>query len=92
MKIVKAHKNRSAHSEAFGIWGGKTLAEIPVGIHDYQVSTGGLNDKLDHIKVGNGAYGAFLWFDNIKEAGEFGQRLIEIAEEAARRDQAADRK
>lgn len=86
MKIVKTHKNRSAHSEAFGIWSGKTLAEIPVGIHHHQVTTGGLNDKLDHIKVGNGSFDAFLWFDNIQEAGEFGQRLIEIAEEAKRRE------
>lgn len=87
MKIVKQHKNRSAHSEAFGIWSGKTLAEIPVGIYDYQVTTGGLNDKLDHIKVGNGSFDAFLWFDNIQEAGQFGQRLIEIAEEAKNREQ-----
>ena len=28
MKIVKQHKNRSVHSEAFGIFSGKTLAEV----------------------------------------------------------------
>ena len=87
MKIVKSHKNHSAHSESFGIWSGKTLAEIPVGIHDHQVTTGGLADQLDHIKVGNGSFDAFLWFDNIQEAGEFGQKLVDIALGAANREQ-----
>ena len=87
MKIVKAHKNRSAHSEAFGIWSGKTLTEIPVGKHDYQIAYGGLQDKIDHIKVGNGSYEAFLWFDSVQEAGEFGQKLIDVALEAAKREQ-----
>ena len=82
MKIVKKHKNRSAHSEAFGIWSGKTLAEIPVGIHDHQVSAGGLNDQIEYIKVGDGSHNAFLWFDNPEEAREFGQRLIELADHA----------
>jgi hypothetical protein len=86
MKIVKRHKNHSAHSEAFGIWSGKTLADIPVGIYDHQVTTGGCNDKLDHIKVGNGSFDAFLWFDNIKEAGEFGQKLVDLALEAVNRE------
>jgi hypothetical protein len=87
MKIVKSHKNRSAHSESFGIWSGKTLAEIPVGEHDHQVSFGGLQDKIEHIKVGNGSFDAFLWFDNIQEAGEFGQKLVDIAQEAKNREQ-----
>jgi len=82
MKIVKAHKNRSAHSESFGIWSGKTLSEIPVGLHDHQVTAGGLSDQIDHIKVGDGSHEAFLWFDNPEEAGEFGQRLIELANHA----------
>lgn len=86
MKIVKAHKSRSAHSESFGMWSGKTLAEIPVGIHDHQVTTGGLSDQLVNIKVGNGSFDAFLWFDNIQEAGEFGQKLVDIAMEAANRE------
>ena len=86
MKIVKAHKNRSAHSEAFGIWSGKTLAEIPVGIHDHQVSHGGLQDRIDHIKVGDGTFEAFLWFDNIQEAGELGQKLVDLALEAKSRE------
>lgn len=87
MKIVKAHKSRSAHSEAFGIWSGKTLAEIPVGKHDHQIAYGGLQDKIEHIKVGNGSYEAFLWFDNVQEAGEFGQKLVAVALEAAKREQ-----
>ena len=87
MKIVKAHKNRSAHSEAFGIWSGKTLAEIPVGKHDCQIAYGGLQNKITHIKVGNGSFDAFLWFNNVQEAGEFGQKLIDVAEEAKNREQ-----
>ena len=82
MKIVKLHKNNSAHSEQFGIWSGKTLAEIPVGKNDYQVSHGGLNNQIDHIKVGDGNHNAFLWFDSMQEVYDFGGRLIELAIEA----------
>ena len=85
MKIVKKHKNRSAHSEEFGVWSGKTLADIPVNKHDYQVSFGGLQDRIDHIKVGNNDYDAFLWFTDMQEVKEFGQRLVELAEEAEKR-------
>lgn len=82
MKIVKLHKVNSAHSEQFGIWSGKTLAEIPVGKNDHQVSHGGLQDQIDHIKVGDGNYEAFLWFDNMQEVYEFGGKLIELAIES----------
>lgn len=89
MKIVKVHKKRSPHSQVFGVWSGKTLASIPVGIHDHQVTAGGLKDQIDHIKVGDGSHDAFLWFDDPKEAGELGQRLIELAEHARLRKEIA---
>lgn len=82
MKIVKLHKSRSAHSEAFGIWSGKVLANIPVGKTDHQVSHGGLKNQIDHIKVGDGSHEAFLWFDDLQEAYELGGKLIELATEA----------
>lgn len=89
MKIVKTHKIRSAHSEQFGLWSGKTLADIPVRFNDYQVSFGGVQDKIDHIKVGNLVHEAFLWFTDMQEVREFGQKLVELAEEAERRQQNA---
>ena len=67
MKIVKQHKNRSAHSEQFGIWSGKTLADIPVRKNDYHVTWGGVQDKIHHIKVGNLSHDAFLWFTDMQE-------------------------
>jgi hypothetical protein len=82
MKIVKLHKVNSAHSEQFGIWSGKTLANIPVGKTDHQVSHGGLKGQIDHIKVGDGSHEAFLWFDDLQEAYELGGKLIELATEA----------
>jgi hypothetical protein len=85
MKIVKHHKVRSKTSKQFGIWSGKVLSEIPVGLNKYQVSHGGFNDKIDHIKVGNLSHDCFLWFDDIQEAKEFGLNLIDIAEEQERR-------
>jgi len=85
MKIVKQHKNRSVHSEAFGIFSGKTLADIKVGINETRCSHGGLNDMIDYIKVGDTSHGAFLWFDDIQEAEILGRKLIEYAEEAESR-------
>lgn len=85
MKIVKRHKNRSAHSEAFGIFSGKTLADIKIGINETGSSYGGLNDMIDHIKVGDTSHEAFLWFDDMQEAEILGRKLIEYAEEAESR-------
>jgi hypothetical protein len=85
MKIVKQHKNRSVHSEAFGIFSGKTLADIKVGINETGCTHGGTNDMIDYIKVGDTSHGAFLWFDDIQEAEILGRKLIEFAEEAERR-------
>lgn len=85
MKIVKLHKVNSAHSEQFGIWSGKTLAEIPVGKNHHQISHGGLKGQIDHIKVGDGSHEAFLWFDNMQEVYDFGGKLIELAIESDNR-------
>jgi hypothetical protein len=85
MKIVKQHKNRSVHSEAFGIFSGKTLADIKVGINETGCTHGGTNDMIDYIKVGDTSHGAFLWFDDIQEAEILGRKLIEYAEEAESR-------
>jgi hypothetical protein len=82
MKIVKLHKVNSAHSEQFGIWSGKTLAEISVGKNHHQISHGGCNDQVDHIKVGDGSHEAFLWFDSMQEVYDFGGKLIELAIES----------
>jgi len=92
MKIVKKHKNRTKHSEDFGIWSGVTLADITMNWCGYQVSFGGLQDQIDHIKVGDNSHDAFLWFDNIAEAKMLGQRLVEIAEEQEKRTQSKQRK
>ncbi len=85
MKIVKQHKNRSAYSESFGIYSGKTLADIPFDVHTHAVSHGGLNDQIDYIKIGNTSHDAFLWFDNIDELKPFADKLLEIANEHERR-------
>lgn len=82
MKIVKLHKVNSAHSEQFGIWSGKTLAEIPVNKNHHQISHGGIQGQIDHIKVGDGSHEAFLWFDNMQEVYDFGGKLIELAIES----------
>jgi hypothetical protein len=86
MKIIKRHKNRTKHSEHFGIWSGVTLADIQMNWHGYQVSFGGLQDNIDHIKVGDNSHDAFIWFDDIQEARVLGQRLIDIADENDRRN------
>ena len=90
MRIVKHHKSRSQHSEQFGIWSGKTLANIPVGKHDHHVTHGGLSDKIEHVKVGSLSHDAFLWFDDMEELRSLGEKLISIADEAARRQQNAE--
>ena len=54
MKIVKQHKNRSVHSEAFGIYSGKTLAEV-----DASCSHGGTMDQIQYIKIGDCSHSAF---------------------------------
>ena len=86
MKIVKRHKNNSQHSENFGIWSGKTLADIQMNWHGYQVSFGGLQGNIDHIKIGDNSHDAFIWFDDPQEARVLGQRLIDIADENDRRN------
>ena len=83
MKIVKQHKNRSAHSELFGIWAGKTLQEVEVNPHATCATHGGLNDMIDHVKIGQGE--AFIWLDDMDEARRLGVRLIEFADEDAKR-------
>jgi hypothetical protein len=86
MKIVKRHKSRTKYSEQFGIWSGVTLANIPMGAHDHQTSFGGLQDKINHIKVGDNSNDAFIWFDDMNEARVLGQRLIDIANESDKRN------
>lgn len=83
MKIVKSHKNRSAHSEQFGVWSGKTLNDIKVDPHACCVAHGGLADQIDHVKIGTGD--AFVWFDDLDEVRRLGVKLIEIADENAKR-------
>ena len=80
MKIVKQHKNRSAHSEAFGIFSGKTLADIPINVIASQCTYGGLGGKIDHIKVGDTSHGAFLWFDDLDEVAALGEKLVYYAQ------------
>ena len=83
MKIVKRHKSRSAHSEAFGIWSGKTLQEVEVDKHAACVTHGVLADQIVHVKVGQGD--AFIWLDDMNEVHNLGRKLIELANEAAKR-------
>ena len=87
MKIVKQHKNRSAHSEAFGIYSGKTLADIEIDHIASACTHGGTNDQIDYVKVGNTSHGAFLWFDDISEVSRLGRKLVELAEEYERRQE-----
>ena len=82
MKIVKRHKNRSAHSEAFGIWSGKTLSDIEVNPHATCVSHGILADQIVHVQIGQGE--AFIWLDDMNEVRRLGVKLIEIADESVR--------
>ncbi len=81
MKIVKQHKNRSVHSEAFGIYSGKTLAEV----NAYNCSHGGTMDQIHYIKIGDTSHDAFLWIDNLEEAKQLGEKLIEFYEESEKR-------
>ena len=89
MKIVKKHKNRSAHSEHFGIWSGKTLADITIDINAHQVTQGELSGQIVHVKVGNNSHDAFLWFENMQELRSLGQKFTRLADEAERRQQNA---
>ena len=81
MKIVKAHKNRSKHSEGFGIWSGKTLSEVSIA--NSGISHGGCSDMIDYIRFGTNE--AFMWIDDMEEARMLGEKLIQLAEEAERR-------
>lgn len=85
MKIVKQHKSRSVHSEAFGIFSGKTLADIEIDHIASVVTHGGISDRIDHVKVGNTSHPAFLWFDDLTEVERLGKKLVEYAEEYKRR-------
>jgi hypothetical protein len=82
MKIVKQHKNRSVHSEAFGIYSGKTLAEVNAN----NCSHGGTMDQIHYIKIGDCSHGAFLWIDDLDEAKVLGDKLIEFWAESRRRE------
>lgn len=83
MKIVKSHKNRSAHSEQFGIWSGKTLNDIEVNPHATCATISELANQIVAVKIGNGD--AFIWFDDLDEVRRLGVKLIEIADEDAKR-------
>ena len=86
MKIIKRHKNATKTSELFGCHPGKTVAELEIfkdGIG--QISSGGLNDQLQYIKIGDCTNEFFLWIDNFEEARAFGEKLIAYADEADRR-------
>ena len=87
MKIVKQHKSRSVHSEAFGIFSGKTLTDIEIDHIASACTHGGTNDRIDHVKVGDTSHGAFLWFDDIGEVSRLGRKLVEYAEEYERRQE-----
>ena len=82
MKIVKQHKNRSVHSEAFGIFSGKTLAEVDAS----NCSHGGTMDRIEYIKIGDTSHDAFLWFDDLDEAKVLADKLIEFWAESRRRE------
>ena len=56
-----------------------------MGKNAHQVSHGGCQDQIDHIKVGDGSHEAFLWFDNMQEVYDFGGKLIELAIESDNR-------
>ena len=90
MKIVKKHKNCSAHSERFGIWSGKTLADIAIDINACQVSHGELGGQIVHIKIGNNDHDAFIWFEDMQEVMSLGKKLVRLADEAQKRSYKAD--
>ena len=85
MKIVKSHKNRTAHSENFGVWAGKTLLDQEVDQHASLCNHGGVSDSIEHVKIGYGD--AFVWFDDMDEVRRLGEKLLEIAEEAEKREE-----
>ena len=90
MKIVKKHKNCSAHSERFGIWSGKTLADIAIDINACQVTHGELGGQIVHIKIGNNDHDAFIWFEDMQEVMSLGKKLVRLADEAQKRSYKAD--
>ena len=81
MKIIKRHKNHSAHSKYYGVFSGKELADIDC----LQVSHGGRSDKIEYIKIGDNSNEAFIWFDDMADARAIGKKLISFADEADRR-------
>ena len=85
MKIVKSHKNRTAHSENFGVWAGKTLLDQEVDQHASLCNHGGVSDRIEHVKIGYGD--AFVWLDDMEEVRRLGEKLVEIAEEAKKREE-----
>ena len=79
MKIVKHHKHNTKSSELFGVFPGKPIAEIPINIVAAQCTYGGLDGKVQYIKVGDTSHDAFLWFDNLDEVAALGEKLVYYA-------------
>ena len=80
MKIVKQHKVRAKSSEEFGIFSGKTIADIPINKIAAQCTYGGLGGKIEHIKIGDTSHDAFIWFDDLDEVAALGKALVYYAE------------
>ena len=87
MKIVKKYKSNISTAETFGVWPGKTIAVICSS----DISHGGINDRIEYVKVGNAHHEAFLWFDDLDDARAIGETLLEFANEAERRDREGGR-
>lgn len=79
MKIVKQHKVRAKSSEEFGIFSGKTIADIPINIIAAQCTYGGLGGKIEHIKIGDTSHDAFIWFEDLDEVAALGEKLVYYA-------------
>jgi hypothetical protein len=45
---------------------------------------GGVSDSIEHVKIGYGD--AFVWLDDMEEVRRLGEKLLEIAEEAEKRE------
>jgi len=80
MKIVKKHKHNTKSSELFGVFSGKTIADIPINVIAAQCTYGGLGGKIDHIKVGDTSHDAFIWFDDLDEVAALGEKLVYYAQ------------
>ena len=87
MKIVKTYKNGSKGTEIFGFFPGKTIAEIPINIVASQCTYGGLDGKVQYIKVGDTSHDAFLWFDNLDEVAALGEKLAYYANKGKERNE-----